>query len=141
MSFVKVLFGTLVTSDFTLGEDKVGFTESDHLYSELVEQGKVKLFATKKEAEEYQFKSSMELFHESFKSLNPPEGMTVPAPTLDFKASLPIINEEGVPSNIIPQSTVEKSVPTEDIIAPDSQPNSTSPDLTSMPSSSPASKK
>ena len=106
MSFVKVLYGTMVTSDFTLGEGKVGFTESDYLYQELEAKGICKLFPSKAEAEAYKFKSSMELFHESFKSLNPPEGEAVPAPTLDFEKCAPVVTD-GVPSNIIAQPVIE----------------------------------
>jgi len=109
MSFVKVLYGSIVTADFTLGEGKIGFTESDHLYSEMETKGIVKLFATKAEAETYQFKTSMELFHESYKSLNPPEGETAPTPTVDFKESTPVV-VEGKPSNIIEQPKAEAPV-------------------------------
>lgn len=111
MSFVKVLFGSIVTQDFTLSEGKVGFTESDHLYSEMEAKGIVKLFSTKAEAEAYVYKSSMELFHESYKSLNPPEGEVVLAPTLDFEKCAPVVTD-GVPANIIEQPKVEVPVET-----------------------------
>jgi hypothetical protein len=100
MSFVKALYGTIVTSDFTLPEGKVGFTETDHLYSEMERDGKVKLFKTKEEADKYEYKSSMQLFHESFKTLNPPEGETAQPSSLDFEKSAPVIID-GKPSNEI----------------------------------------
>lgn len=115
MSFVKALYGTIVSSDFTIAEGKVGFTESDHLYSEMETKGLVKLFPNKAEAEAYEFKSSMELFHESFKSLNPPEGEAIPAPTLDFKESTPVVTD-GKPSNII--SKPEAKTPAVEVKTP-----------------------
>lgn len=106
MSFVKALYGTIVTSDFTLPEGKVGFTETDRLYSELEKDGKVKLFKTQEEADGYEFKSSMQLFHESFKTLNAPEGEVAQPSSLDFEKSKPVI-VDGKPSNEIVKPEVK----------------------------------
>lgn len=108
MSFVKALYGTIVTSDFTLPEGKVGFTETDRLYSELEKDGKVKLFKTQEEADGYEFKSSMQLFHESFKTLNPSEGEVTQPSSLDFEKSKPVIVDGKLSNEVVKKDEIVK---------------------------------
>lgn len=108
MPFIKSLFGTLVTPDFTLKEGAVGFTENPGSYRDMEARGLCKIFKTQEEAAAFQFRSSHSLFKESYLSLNPPEDehgnvMEVPPPTLDFANSQPMIID-GVPANYVKES-------------------------------------
>jgi hypothetical protein len=107
MSFVKALYGDIVGEDVSLAEGKSGFTKFDHQFAELVKLGKAKLFETFEEAEAYIFKTSAQLFNESYKSLNPPEGETVAPSSIDWVKGGPVVTD-GVPSNIIPQPVKEE---------------------------------
>jgi hypothetical protein len=117
VSFVKALFGTVTTADFTLQEGKVGRTDYPELYKEMEARGIVKVFNTKDEADAFKFKPSLELFNESYLSLNPPldkngDPIQFPTPTLNFATSEPFI-VNGVPTNYLPQEElVPASVPT-----------------------------
>ena len=107
MSYVKSLFGTVTTADFTLAEGKVGRTDYPELYKEMEARGIVKVFNTKDEADVFKFKPSLQLFNESYQSLNPPvdkngEPIQVPVPTLNFATSEPFVID-GVPTNYLPQ--------------------------------------
>jgi hypothetical protein len=107
VSYVKSLFGTITSADFVLPEGKVGRTDYPELYKEMEARGLVKVFNTKDEADAYKFKPSLELFNESYLSLNPPvdkngEPIQVPAPTIDFAKSEPLVID-GVPTNYLPQ--------------------------------------
>ena len=108
MPFVKSLFGTLTTADFTLKEGSVGFTENPGSYRDMEARGLCKVFKTQEEANAFQFRPSHDLFEESYLSLNPPEDkdgnpIQVPAPTLDFANSQPMIID-GVPANYIKET-------------------------------------
>jgi hypothetical protein len=105
MPFVKSLFGTLTTADFTLKEGSVGFTENPGAYRDMEARGLAKVFKTQEEADAFKFRSSHELFQESYLSLNPPEDkdgnpIQVPPATLDFANSQPVIID-GIPANYI----------------------------------------
>lgn len=103
MSFVKALFGSVIGEDLSLEEGKIGFTKFDHQFKELEKRGIAKLFATYEEAEAFLFKTSKQLFMESYKSLNPPEGETAPPSSIDWANSQPI-KVNGVPANHITQA-------------------------------------
>lgn len=114
MSYVKAIFGDVIGEDISLVEGKVGFTEKDHQFKELEARGICKLFKTLEEAENFKFKSSQQLFNESYKNLNPAEGEEPGPALIDFSKGQPAIID-GIPANyIIEKEEVKKEDPEKD---------------------------
>ena len=108
--YVKSLFGRIIGTDFSLNEGEIGETTNKNKYRGMEQKGLLIIRDTYEEAKAFKFKSSVQLFHESYPSLNPAPGV-IPGPcTIDFANSCPLIIN-GIPSNyIIEQVEVTKQV-------------------------------
>lgn len=116
MSYVKALFGDVIGEDVSVAEGKIGFTEKDYQFKELETRGICKLFPTLEEAENFKFKTSQQLFAESYKNLNPAEGDEAGVSLIDFAKGQPAIID-GVPANyIIEKETKEEPTKKEEPI-------------------------
>lgn len=111
MSYVKAIFGNVISEDVSLTEGQIGFTEKDHHFKDLVKRGIVKLFPTLEEAEAFEFISSRELFNQSYKSLNPEEGTNPEPSKIDWEKGEPV-KIDGVPANYVKPKKVEKAAET-----------------------------
>lgn len=114
MSYVKALYGHVIGDGLSLSEGQIGYVENDFSVRELEKRGIVKIFATAEEADAFKFKSSQELFMESYQSLNPPldkngNPVSVSASTIDWDKSAPLVTD-GVPSNYIVETPVDVPV-------------------------------
>ena len=118
--YVKALFGRILSTDFSLNEGEIGETTNKNKYREMERKGLVVVRESFEEAQAFKFKPSVQLFHESYPSLNPAPGV-VPGPvTLDFSNSCPVIIN-GVPSNYIIEPEVPKPVEPAKTIEPAKQ--------------------
>ena len=109
--YVKSLFGRIIGTDFSLNEGEIGETTNKNKYRGMEQKGLLIIRDTYEEAKAFKFKSSVQLFHESYPSLNPAPGV-IPGPcTIDFANSCPLIIN-GVPSNYIIEQ-VEATKPAE----------------------------
>jgi hypothetical protein len=100
-NYVKAIFGTIVSDDFILQEGQVGATERPALYTEMVEKGLVFMSEDEAAVRSFKYKTGVEMFTESFPSLNPREGVKVGPSVIDFKELCPLKNAEGKPANYI----------------------------------------
>lgn len=107
--YVKSLFGRIIGTDFSLNEGEIGETTNKNKYRGMEQKGLLIIRDTYEEAKAFKFKSSVQLFHESYPSLNPAPGV-IPGPcTIDFANSCPLIIN-GIPSNYIIEPEAPKTV-------------------------------